>query len=193
MCCGNICGNICSVLCDLTSMGLLLTTTNMMLLVCVALRTPKSRRFSFRLGGRTRGCSEQRTNATLPPDTCSVLQRPNTLTKYLATVQDLTPPSWYLLFKTGIVIIMCNFYENFFCINYKTELKTCQVNALVLSLLHSDFLQLLRLQWRAELKRPQSPHFLHSVTEKQLKQESYIQQQLSGEIDILISVMQFAS
>lgn len=40
---------------DLTSMGLLLTTTNMMLLVCVALRTPKSKRLSFTLGGKTSG------------------------------------------------------------------------------------------------------------------------------------------
>lgn len=40
---------------DLTSMGLLLTTTNMMLLVCVALRMPKSKRLSFTLGGKTSG------------------------------------------------------------------------------------------------------------------------------------------
>lgn len=40
---------------DLTSMGLLLTTTNTMLLVCVALRTPKSKRVSFTLGGKTNG------------------------------------------------------------------------------------------------------------------------------------------
>jgi hypothetical protein len=39
-----------------TSMGLLLTTTNRMLLVSVALRTPKSRKLSCRLGGRTKGC-----------------------------------------------------------------------------------------------------------------------------------------
>lgn len=45
----------------LTSIGLLLTTTNIMLLVSVALRTPKSRRFSVRLGGSTRGCSHKAT------------------------------------------------------------------------------------------------------------------------------------
>lgn len=41
----------------LTSMGLLFTTTNMMVLVCVALHTPKSSRLSIRLGGRTSGWS----------------------------------------------------------------------------------------------------------------------------------------
>lgn len=56
------CSNTCSTMCLLTSMGLLFTTTNMMLLVCVALQTPKSRRLSFRLGGRTSGCAKQDTH-----------------------------------------------------------------------------------------------------------------------------------
>ncbi len=71
-----------SSLSDLTSMGLLLTTTNMMLLVSVALRTPKSRRFSFWLGGRTSGCLGNReTHTTLhrhtltKRDTNSALQK----------------------------------------------------------------------------------------------------------------------
>lgn len=73
-----------SVLCDLTSIGLLLTTTNMMLLVSVALRTPKSSRLSFRLGGRTRGCFTKRRDVS----------------------QHMTPTQWYhdiypFIFKLG--------------------------------------------------------------------------------------------